>query len=261
MNLRRFILSLGLGLLAVHALPQRLQGDLQVTDHGGTSLPDVNEYPKANGSISSLEARTLPPAQPLTKIIDTDSGSLEGLYVPFLYAGYISASGTTWKRYQCDARTKKDKYTVVSEKNGPTSLPAMMLTDGLATCVSVTVVSRQGAMMAHVPPYVCQILSGEKGADPDPKTKRQAEIIKDAAKKLRNEYLDKMGVAASREKLKARAVQVTKNLFDLPLNYWERIPTDRKVGLKATDRSTTIDLTKSPPVYFIEDVPLDFSLP
>ncbi|KAJ6106668.1 hypothetical protein N7512_010185 [Penicillium capsulatum] len=155
----------------------------------------------------------------------------------------------------------------------------MMLTDGLATCVSVTVVSRQGAMMAHVPPYVCQILSGEKGADPDPKTKRQAEIIKDAAKKLRNEYLDKMGGCskvktiavtgpfgdddsqASREKLKARAVQVTKNLFDLPLNYWERIPTDRKVGLKATDRSTTIDLTKSPPVYFIEDVPLDFSLP
>ena len=233
-------------------------------------------------AIHQFERRELPQSQPLTHQINGDDcDNREGLYVPMLYAGYVSADGTDWKRYQCDVTSKsgddddfkKDKCRVHSTKDGLSKVPRGVITDGLASCTSISIISRRGVMITHVPPFVCEILDDKNSRPDDKLAHKRTELIKGATKKLKDEYLEKMGgrekvtvvavtgpfSGAADDDARERAAKVTKYLFDLDMNYWDRISQRR--DYPPGWRSTSVDLTQDPPVFYREDTRLEFPIP
>lgn len=242
---------------------------------------DEDEDEGVKEGISQLEQRALGTPAPLTKQISGDGcDDREGLYVPMMYAGYISSDGKKWRRYQCDANDAKDKCK--EEKNGK-KLPAMAITDGLATCVSLSVISRQGVIKTHIPPYICEYLFGGGGnRENDDHLKRQAQLIREANRKLVKKYLPKMGgpdkvttIAVTggvggtpdhdsheaRQRLQARAASLVRDFYDLDLNYWDRIPAGLRTSYPTGARSTSVDLTQDPPAFYLEDGRLAFPIP
>lgn len=179
----------------------------------------------------------------------------------------MDAQSGQYERYQCDATEKGDKFDV--KKGG--NVPKRMLTDGLTSCVSIHVISRKGTIMAHIPPYVCQMINGDKHvADKDGSNKQQADNIKKAVKQLKKDHLKDMGqttvVAISGPLAKSdfmahqeRATKVVKELFDLGINKWEHLDEN----LMAFDgwHSTTVDMTASPPVFYKENTQMPIHVP
>lgn len=190
--------------------------------------------------------------------------------MPFEYAGWMDAQTGQWERYQCDATEKGDKCDV-KKGDFKDHVPKRILTDGLASCVAIHIISKKGTIMTHIPPYVCQIINGDKSvADKDGTNKQQADNIKKAAKQLKKDHLKEMGettvVAISGPLAKSdfmvhqqRATKVVKELFDLGINKWEHLDEN----LMAFDgwHSTTVDMTESPPVFYKENTRMPISVP
>ena len=178
----------------------------------------------------------------------------------------MDADDGKYERYQCDAAEKGDKCHV--QKGG--NIPKRMVTDGLASCVSINVISKKGTIMTHIPPYVCQMINGDKVPDKDGKYKQQAENIKKAIKDLKRDHLKKMGettvVAITGPYInndamnhQKRVTKVVKELFDMGVNRWEHL--DEPMPHFDGERSTTVDMTVSPPAFYKENKKITIHVP
>ena len=179
----------------------------------------------------------------------------------------MDAHSGQYERYQCNADAKGDKCDV--QKGG--NVPKRIITDGLASCVSINVISKKGTIMTHIPPYVCQMINGDKNImDKDGTNKQQADNIKKAIKQLKKDHLKDMGqttvVAITGPYINGdvmghqeRVTKVVKELFDMGVNKWEHLDEN----LMAFDgwRSTTVDMTVSPPEFYKENKKITIHVP
>lgn len=179
----------------------------------------------------------------------------------------MDADSGKYERYQCNADEKGEKCHVKKGEN----VPKRMVTDGLASCVSINVISKKGTIMTHIPPYVCQIINGDRNVqDPDGKYKQQADNIKKAVKDLKKDHLKNMGqttvVAITGPYIngdvmghQGRVTKVVKELFDMGVNKWEHLnePMPHFDG----ERSTTVDMTVSPPAFYKENQKITIHVP
>lgn len=191
--------------------------------------------------------------------------------MPFEYAGWMDAQTGQWERYQCNGDEKGDKNKVQKGSGNDDNVPKRILTDGLSSCVSIHVISKKGTILAHMPPYVCEIINGNKNVqDKNGSNKQQADNIKTAIKKLKSDHLKHMGattvVAISGPLAKnnfmehqERATKVVKELFDLGVNKWEHL--DENMMAFDGWRSTTVDMTVSPPVFYKENTRMPINVP
>lgn len=263
MYLRQLFLGLGLTFLAAKALPQ----------NSGNSLKLREAFLEANGTAPSLvQERALPPAAPTQKAIGAVGNQRDGLYVPFLYAGWMDPTANKWERYQCDAQDEKDNLVKVTSPPN-TGVPHRILTDGLASCISISVISRHGTIKTHIPPYVCDILHKKKVKDPHGVYHRQAHLIKKAAKQLKSDHLKNMGgekrvtvVAISGpyagpdlKKNEKRATDIVRTLFGLNVNNWAQL--DEPHLHFDGERSTTVDMITNPPTFYKENTLMQIHVP
>lgn len=227
-------------------------------------------FPEPDSTVASQrQARALPAAQATQIAIGLTDHQREGLYVPMLYAGWMGQNGK-WERWQCDARAKGDKAVRVKGTNAGNSA-GKMLTDSLATCISISVISKQGgSIMTHFTPDVASILLGKTVDDPTGAKQQQATNIKTAMAALLKKHLKDMGgangvvveavagpqsaAATGEDSAKALAT-----LFGLKLDSWRKlnIPNPNFSG----ERSATIDMTTNPPTYYVENTLVPITVP
>ncbi|KAI0010552.1 hypothetical protein F4779DRAFT_616520 [Xylariaceae sp. FL0662B] len=213
--------------------------------------PLVNGLPQAatdGRAIQEIEQRA-PHAAPITKHI----GAHTGLYVPMMYAAYMDASSGNFERYQCDMTSKgpeKETGTLHGDYK-------KMLTDSLASCVSITIVTRHGALKTHIPPYLCPAIKKESD---DKDIKKQLKYLKKALNSLYKKHghdlqeNPTMLVVSGAFSHESEVRTIIDKLFDNELQ-----PLMRKLEVPheylGAERSTVIDLTTQPATFYVEGVP------
>lgn len=112
--------------------------------------------------------------------------------VPMLYAAWMDASTGAWERYECDGGVKKP---VKLTGTAATVADRQLATGNLATCMDINLISRTGAIKAHIPPFLCQTLKGYTGnalplSDAD---KLNNAAMKSELKSLLSDHKSKLG--------------------------------------------------------------------
>lgn len=114
------------------------------------------------------------------------------------------------------------------------------------------------------------MINGDKVPDKDGKYKQQADNIKKAIKELKHDHLKKMGettvVAITGPYInndamnhQTRVTKVVKELFGMGVNKWEHL--DEPMPHFDGERSTTVDMTASPPKFYKENSEVTIHVP
>jgi hypothetical protein len=167
-----------------------------------------------------------------------------------LYAGYLSSKTGKFERYNCDSTTGKETKVIGTF---PEPRQRQMVTDGLTSCVSFTVVGKEGALKAHVPPYVCDVLSGKKT---DKGYVNHVKNLKAAFKALlRDHKVDLKGgktiAIGGQDSDKAKILSLLKELLGAEgADVYQKL----EVPLDVTNdhRTTVIDMSVVPFKFFVE---------
>lgn len=167
-----------------------------------------------------------------------------------MYAAYLDAKTGAWTRYQCDDSKGKEIKTTGTV----TGNEKQAVTDGLASCVSVSLITTHGVLKTHVPPYLCPVIKRTKKDDKG--LNQQLKNLKAAIKalvKAHKKDLEKattVAVSGSYSK-EAEVKTILTNLFDTngPLiQYKLEVPVDPTND----HRSTVVDFTTNPAKFYIE---------
>lgn len=165
-----------------------------------------------------------------------------------LYVGFMDNEGM-WDRYQCDNPNGKEK----GHFGFTYGLKRRVVTDGLASCMSVSIVSRTATLKAHIPPYLCPIIKGDKH---DKGMERQLKNLKAALKKTLNDHKKALHkattiVVAGPESRGDIIHFMLDKLFDADSSFI-KYKLEWSVDPSRNDRSTVVDLTAMPPKFYIE---------
>ncbi|KAJ5085861.1 hypothetical protein N7532_010632 [Penicillium argentinense] len=243
MNLKTLFLGLSLGFLATNALPQGEKYSLKSVER---SIPEAGEDATHISHLFTRDDNDI--FGKVTTAVGraasddcNENTRVEGLYVPQEWAGWIPAEGNKWVRYNCakaeyvETSTFRGKVKTckkqTNENKSNVNVPRAIVTDGLATCMSIMAVSNAGTLMTHVSPPICSIISqGIKDASSD--AHKQAQGLRNSIVALRKEYLPDMsgvkmvvvqgpynpGVDAGSDGTKERARKAIAELFQVELD-------------------------------------------
>jgi hypothetical protein len=154
-----------------------------------------------------------------------------------------------WIRYQCDDSKGR------GIKKAGSALPShrQMVTDGLASCVSVTVIGRDAALKAHIPPYLCRTIKGDTSdRGKVQQLKNMQTAITTLLKNNRKKFEKSTTIVVAGPESRERDVRtILDKLFGTDSSFVQ-YKLEMKMDPHKNDRSTVIDLTASPPKFYIE---------
>ncbi|KAF8847924.1 hypothetical protein BDZ45DRAFT_754373 [Acephala macrosclerotiorum] len=181
--------------------------------------------------------------------------------VPMLYVAYLSSITGYWERYNCTSGTKPTKqHGYVSTKD-----LLQLGTSNLATCMDINLISKNGAMKIHVPPYISPFVPGYQSNRPKTQEGKDArKALKAAWKAMFNKHGSTMGRVTVEvvTGYAARKENVRLVLQDL-LGDMGFSGEHHDIVFEETEVSgtTRVDLGTKPPTFFIQERPTQISVP
>ncbi|KAI9661910.1 MAG: hypothetical protein M1821_009150 [Bathelium mastoideum] len=173
------------------------------------------------------------------------------LNVPMSYIGYMSAETGAWIRYACDAETCQKQTGTLANKED-----RQMGTNRLATCIDINLISKKGAIKAHVPAHICPLLPGHEAQPSNPRPDADSEKIlknfRDALRQLttqRRELGEFTVEAVLGPNSRPRNVpEILNHLFQAPSDFG---PSHRISTIEVSeDGIATVRLQLIPPALF-----------